>query len=270
MTENALWKSTIALRGRFRLCGRLSAVFIATALLCLADGLYASVRSGAEVLELLPGETVMFSGPASSQNPLMSDVSAEFSPVAPDVHFRLDGYFASYWFGSAMWRAAVYAESDARPGRYEMRVRFRASANAQKFLVVVWEDAAARQAGAASVIQRLMGIAPVAPGVACGLCGLLLGILTFFWGRNYLDALTKLGCSEIFRTSVQEEDCRVFCLANGLPIPRDGSACLVFSPKGEEIAQAVMRKSVKGVLELVTPVDVRVKNGCLAQLRRQP
>ena len=141
------WASCFILRRRMRSCGRASAVFIVAAFFCLADGLYSAVRVGSEVLELLPGQTLMLSGPSPLKNPLNSDFVARITPPGEDVRFTLEGFFASYWFGSAMWRGAVQADAGAEPGRRELLIRFRGAPakSAQKYSVIVWENEAVKR-----------------------------------------------------------------------------------------------------------------------------
>ncbi|MDR2574331.1 MAG: hypothetical protein LBC94_08355 [Desulfovibrio sp.] len=259
------------LRGRLHFCGRISAVFIAAALFCLADGLYAVIRMGSDVLELLPGQTLMVSGPSPLKNPQDGDITAQFSPSDDGLFFATEAYFASYWLGSAMWRGAVRADIAVRPGNRELTIRFRGipARGAQKFTVVVWENEEAQRAGDPSIIRRNTGVGPEWPGLACGVGGLLLGALTFLWGRRYIGVLSGIGCSEIFRVAVAGEECRIFCLANGLPVPREGSACRVFTPAGQELEGAVMQKAAKGILEFSIPKSVPVSRGCLVELRRR-
>jgi hypothetical protein len=254
-----------------RSCGRVSAVFIVAAIFCLADGLYSSVRVGADVLELLPGQTLMISGPSPLKNPLDSDLAAQITPPRDDVRFVLEGFFASYWFGSAMWRGAVQADAGAEPGRRELLIRFRGAPakSAQKFLVIVWESEDVKRAEDPSTVRRFTGVAPAMPGLVCGVAGLLFGGFTFFWGRRYLRNLSELGCSEVFRTAVTENDRRVFCLANDRKSRWEGVSCRVFTPEGEEIGRAVAQKTAKGILEFSMSKDAPVNTGCLVELRRQ-
>ncbi|MDR3320174.1 MAG: hypothetical protein LBS77_04445 [Desulfovibrio sp.] len=263
---------TLVLRRRRRLFGRVCAVFIAAALFCLADGLYSAVRVGSDVVELLPGRTLMLSGPSPMKTPLNSDFTAQISPDGDDLHFILEGFFASYWFGSAMWRGAVEIADNAKPGRYELLIKFRGSPakSAQKIFVVIWEDEAAMRAGSTSSVRRLTGVSPVVPGIVCGVVGLLLGIFTFLWGKQYLKTLSKLGYSEIFRVAVAGNDYRFFCLANGLRTPREGSHCHVFTPEGQELGQALTQTATKGILEFSIPKNIPVRSGCLVELHSQP
>ncbi|MDR3358208.1 MAG: hypothetical protein LBN96_05050 [Desulfovibrio sp.] len=249
----------------------MSAVFVAAAVFCLIDGLYSSVRVGSEVLELLPGQTLMVSGPSPLKNPLNSDFSARITPPGEDVRFILEGFFASYWFGSAMWRGAVRADAGAEPGRRELLIRFRGAPakSAQKFLVHVWESESVKRAEDPSVLRRLTGVTPAMPGIACGVAGLLFGAFTFFWGRRYLKNLSGFGCSEVFRTDITENERRVFCLANDRKSRWEGVSCRIFSPEGEEIGQAVAQKADKGILEFSMPKDAPVSAGCLVELRRR-
>jgi hypothetical protein len=268
--DTRLWASCFHLRRRMRLCGRASAVFVVAAFFCLADGLYSLVRVGADVLELLPGQTLMVSGPSPLKNPLNSDFIAQITPPGEDVRFVLEGFFASYWFGSAMWRGAVQAGADAEPGRRELLIRFRGATakSGQKFLVSIWESEEARRAEEPSAVRRLTGVSPAVPGLVCGVAGFLLGGFTFFWGRHYLKNLSGLGCSEVFRTVVTENDRRIFCLADDRKGRWEGVSCRILTPEGEEIGRAVAQKTTRGILEFSMSKDAPAGAGCLVELRR--
>jgi Glucose-6-phosphate isomerase len=68
----------------------------------MLDGLQGLVRSGADVIEVLPGGSVPISGPLTIKNPVNSDLNAQFSPANPSLSYDLEGFFAGYWFGNGM------------------------------------------------------------------------------------------------------------------------------------------------------------------------
>ncbi|MDR0815886.1 MAG: hypothetical protein LBN28_00565 [Desulfovibrio sp.] len=267
-SDNTLWQTCQAIRKRQRFFGRISAVFIAATLFCLADGLYSSVRVGSDVLELLPGQSLMFSGPSPYKNPLNSDVQVRITPEDSSLRFVLDGFFASYWFGSAMWRGSVQVDATALPGQHDLLIHFRGASpkSAQKFMVIVWEDKAAQRAGAASVTQRLTGVKPVLPGVFCGVVALAFCTLTYIWGRFYFNMLAKLGFSEILRVVQAVDGWRVFCLSYGRAVPREGALRRVLTMNSRPVGEAKVITFHKETLELSLPPDAKVSIGHIVEL----
>ena len=146
---------------RRRWCGAAASLLLCLAALTLVDGLVALMRSGSNRIELLAGQSERLSGPVASQDPVSGDMRLRLEPETAPVDFRLEGFFPSYWFGNGMWRGVVAARPDAAPGTYAFSIGFRGGGSPQKYEIVIWPDAAARRAGALSLIQAHTGLPPL-------------------------------------------------------------------------------------------------------------
>ncbi len=251
--DQKLWQTLCKTRSQQRSIGWLSAFLLAVALVGLIDGLLAHMRRGADLLELLPGDTLVLSGPLPLKNPVTNDLQARFLPEDAPLHFRLDEFFAGYWFGNGMWRGTVTAEPLAEQGSYALRVWFRgtASSSAQTFKVRVWEDASARRAGSTSFIHRLTGWNPFVLAAGCGIIALLCGGCVYLLGRRSARLAAALGCGEVFRLRLEDGGCRLWCLLHGLKAPAAGQTCTVLDAQGNALGEATVDVQRKGVLELL-------------------
>ena len=149
-SSNSFWQALPALKERQRRTGLLAALVLGLAVLVLVDGLQALMRAGSYHLDIVAGQGTMLSGPIGIDKPRDSDLLVSVTPEGAPLSFRLDGFFASYWFGNGMWRGEIVAEQGATPGTYALSVRVRgtpASAT-QRYEVTVWSDAASLRQGA--------------------------------------------------------------------------------------------------------------------------
>ena len=146
-TPLSFWQTLPALKERQRRTGLLAALVLGLAVLVLADGLQGLMRAGSSHLDIIAGQGTMLSGPIGIDKPRDSDLLVSVAPEGAPLAFRLDGFFASYWFGNAMWRGEIVAEHGAAPGTYTLSVRVRgtpASAT-QRYEITVWSDTARRR-----------------------------------------------------------------------------------------------------------------------------
>ena len=107
------WQNCLQTRAKQRYWGALCALLLGFVMLGMLDGLQGLARSGADVIEVLPGGSVPISGPLTIKNPVNSDLKAQFTPETPALVYELEGFFSGYWFGNGMWRAAVRADAKA-------------------------------------------------------------------------------------------------------------------------------------------------------------
>lgn len=267
--DRNLWQASRKIRSRQRGLGLLCAFLLAVTFAGLIDGLLAHMRTGSDFLELLPGEVLVLSGPLPLKNPVTGDVEAQFLPENAPLHFRLDEFFAGYWFGNGMWRAELTAEPLAEQGAYALRIRFRGKAPSteQTFTVRVWEDATARRAGSASFIYRFTGWNPFALAAICGVIALFCGCCVYLLGRRYGRLLAALGCGEVFRLRLEDGGCRLWCVLYGLKAPPAGQTCMVLDARGKALGKATVEAQRKGVLELLMREPEGVLPGSLVCLR---
>lgn len=201
-----------------RWCGAVASLLLCLAAVTLVDGLVALMRSGSTRIELLGGQSESLSGPVASKNPVLEDLRLHLTPETAPVDFRLEGFFPSYWFGNGMWRGAVSARPDATPGTYGLSVGFRGGGSPQNYDIVIWASAAARQAGALSLVQAYAGLPPLRLAPALALAGVAAGLLTWLSGRAAAALLRRHGLSEIFRIQkIQNANGafhRIWCVAD--------------------------------------------------------
>lgn len=283
------WHNCLQTRARQRYWGALCALLLGFALLGMFDGLQGLARSGADVIEMLPGGSVSISGPLTIKNPVGSDLKAQFSGEDSGLVYDLEGFFSGYWFGNGMWRGSVRADTAAEPGSYGLNIAFRgaAASTTQRYTVIVHADETAMRAASTSYLRRITGYNPFV--LAAGFCGLALlaGVVVFRLGSRYIRQLTHLGCGEIVRVQhaaehaaggAQEQSGRVWCLLYGLRAPAKGTTCAVYDAQGMPLCTARADEARKGTLELnfesfsnpaadAGAPDTAVRPGCLVQLR---
>ena len=287
-TNTRGWQICRQTRMRQRYWGALCALLLGFVMLGMLDGLQGLARSGADVIEVLPGGSVAISGPLTIKNPVNSDLKAQFTPENSTLAYDLEGFFAGYWFGNGMWRAAVRADADVQPGSYGLKVVFRGApaSTTQNYTITVYADATAMRAASTSYLRRITGYNPFV--LAAGCCGLALlaGVVVYRLGCSYIRQLTTLGCGEVVRVqseTAKEQQPRpdhIWCMLYGLRAPAAGTLCAVYDAQGAHIGHARATEANKGTLELnfdsfTTPAadagaaSNAVRPGCLVQLRPQ-
>ena len=190
-SSNSFWQALPALKERQRRTGLLAALVLGLAVLVLVDGLQALMRAGSYHLDIVAGQGTMLSGPIGIDKPRDSDLLVSVTPEGAPLSFRLDGFFASYWFGNGMWRGEIVAEQGATPGTYALSVRVRgtpASAT-QRYEVTVWSDAASQRQGAYSLTVSLLGFNPFWLSGILACIGIVPGLLSFLSGRRIVRLL---------------------------------------------------------------------------------
>ena len=280
------WQKCLQTRMRQRFWGAISALLLGFVMLGMLDGLQGLARSGADVIEVLPGGSVPISGPLTIKNPVNSDLKAQFTPETPALVYDLEGFFAGYWFGNGMWRAAVRADALVEPGNYGLKVVFRGApaSTTQNYKITVYADGAAMRAASTSYLRRITGYNPFV--LAAGCCGLALlaGVVVYRLGCSYIRQLTNLGCGEVVRVQAETGNAQqarhghIWCLLYGLRAPASGTLCAVYDAQGAHLGHARVAEAKKGTLELnfdsfaSTAADAgaassAVRPGCLVQLR---
>ena len=239
-SSNSFWQALPALKERQRRTGLLAALVLGLAVLVLVDGLQALMRAGSYHLDIVAGQGTMLSGPIGIDKPRDSDLLVSVTPEGAPLSFRLDGFFASYWFGNGMWRGEIVAEQGATPGTYALSVRVRgtpASAT-QRYEVTVWSDAASLRHGAYSLTVSLLGFNPFWLSGILACIGVVPGLLSFLSGRRIVRLLWYAGFSEVFRTDSKKEG------------PAEGALCEVVDAGGQLLGRARLEKKAATCMEL--------------------
>lgn len=245
--------------------GRIAGTFLAIALIALFDGLLSRMRAGVNELEFLPGQTIVLSGPVALKNPLNSDVMAGFSPPGAPFHFELEGFFTGYWFGNGMWRGRITASDHADPGQYVLNIRFRGAPaqSIQKYELLLFASEETMQAASRSLIRRWLNGNPFIIAACCGGMGILLGLMTYWFGRRFDQELSSLGLAQIYASDGAD----IWCLAPQSLAPAQGNARMVLDAEGRICAEARCGKWQKGKLKLTLMDDKAPPAGALVCLR---
>ena len=287
-TNTRGWKNCLQTRMRQRFWGAICAMLMGFVMLGMLDGLQGLARSGADVIEVLPGGSAAISGPLTIKNPVNSDLKAQFTPESSALVYDLEGFFSGYWFGNGMWRATVRADAYAQPGDYSLKVVFRRApaSTTQNYKITVYADTVAMRAASTSYLRRITGYNPFV--LAAGCCGLALlaGVVVYRLGCSYIRQLTALGCGEVVRVQpqsgkgAQAQPGHIWCMLYGLRAPAAGTLCAVYDAQGAQLGHARAAEANKGTLELnfdslTSPAadagatSYAVRPGCLVQLRPQ-
>lgn len=250
LLENPLWHKALMERKRQRVIGAASGVFLTIALLAMLDGLIAQMREGDQLLQLLPGQAVTISGPVRFQNPLERDLVARFTPENAPLEFRLEGFFSGYWFGNGMWRGTITAAEKADAGDFDLRISFLGApaSTTQIYKIEIFSDAMALRAASPSLLRRFTGLNPFLMAAWTGVCGVLLGIVTYIFGRRYNDLLTRLGLSEICASDPRNS--LIWCIIPKDMCPHFGLDRMVLDANGHVVAEARTLEWKKGRLQL--------------------
>lgn len=232
------WALLRKLRMGQKWLGNIAAIFFAIALAAMADGLIAGMRAGSTRLEMLPGEQLAISGPAAVKNPLPSDVVARFNPPDCPLEFQLEGFFTGYWFGSGMWRGIISASAEPSHIACQLAVSFRGmpSKSAQNYEINIFENARDMQNASLSLMRRFMGIQPFQLAAACAFAGLLLGILTYGFGRVYVKKLLLNGLIPVY--SPAPDGVSFLCVAARSAFVAGQKSYPVFDEVGWKIGEA--------------------------------
>ena len=251
-TPLSFWQTLPALKERQRRTGLLAALVLGLAVLVLADGLQGLMRAGSSHLDIIAGQGTMLSGPIGIDKPRDSDLLVSVAPEGAPLAFRLDGFFASYWFGNAMWRGEIVAEHGAAPGTYTLSVRVRGTpANAtQRYEITVWSDAARLRQGSFSLTVSLLGFNPFWLSGILACIGIVPGLLSFLCGRRIVRLLWQAGFSEVFRTAPQKDgSLLLWCPGSRKEGPAEGALCEVVDAGGRRLGRARLEKKAATCME---------------------
>lgn len=269
-TRSLSKRSSLAqMRDSQKRAGLWSALFFMLALLALLDGLQAIVRGDAYQLDMLPGMSESISGPCPAATPTESDLVVEIYPSDAPLHFDFEGFFASYWIGTGMWRATIHTSQEAYRSHSTVQVSFKNSTVTKplEFKIQIWEDRAALQAGALSWIKKLTGQNPFFMALVLGLAGSLCGIANFRLSRRVQTEYRRMGYSEIFRikTGYKAEDPTMIWSLPFIDAPRPGEMFEITDAHGEHMGEARVRQQHKTALELRLICGEGITPGCMVR-----
>ena len=184
-----------------KMLGWLALLFILAAFASLVDGLTAEMRRGPDRLDVVAGSETPLSGPIPVKKAELDDFYVQGNAPDGQVRLVLDDFFASYWFGSGMWRGRIVVGDNPGIGEYHMTVAFRDAPpkGAQNYRVVVWADEDSLREGSFSWVVRTFGRSPFGVAGAFAPVGLLLGAVNFLVGWRRAKLLQLAGCGEVYK-----------------------------------------------------------------------
>ncbi len=239
-------------------------LFFLAGFAALVDGLVAEMRMGMNRLDVLPGTETPVSGPVPTKNARHADFYVQGNAPDGQVRLVLDDFFASYWFGSGMWRGRFVVGDAPGIGDYPFVVEFKDAPprSAQNYYVVVWPDADSMRAGSFSFVYRETGVKPFLVAAVMGIVGLLLGLVNFLLGRYWAGQLRTAGCGEVYKVvRVNDGQTDVTCSIGADGGMAAGQECLICRPEGEPVARARVSQCDPRHATLALPADSGVRAG---------
>lgn len=225
--ETPDWKLFTQARSRQQVTGLFTAVVLVLTLCILIDGLLSEMRGGGSYrLEMLTGTSMQISGPVTgSFSPTEEDM--EYFPIPSDapVSFSFDAFFASYWFGTSMWRGQVVVPETAAPGTYAIAIGVKGtpSSQHQTYTICVAPTREELDAQSLSLFRRTFGMNPFWVAAALGALGLTCALGAFVLGYRCDTILRALGLAEVFKVRTDGEFLRVYTVTGKRDVASDRS-----------------------------------------------
>lgn len=198
MTRHALaaWRNLAAWLG---------AACLFLVLACLVDGSQAGGRKDPGVNELLPGQSLIISGPMPADAEKLDQLLLRSDTGGLDL--RLVETYSGFWMGGQLWRAEVSIPATLAPGDYFVALSARNETSpklTQHFTLRVFPDQRALDRTSLSLVTRAMGASPFV--LAAGLLplGVAFGAASTLLSRQLAAALRAEGLGQVVR--VQKTD----------------------------------------------------------------
>jgi hypothetical protein len=191
-----VWKSRISRAGALLFC-----LF----LISLADGGVAYLRQPFNGFSVIPGDSVMLTGPMAPGVYAVEGMNFETS--SPLVLISIDEVISGFWMGGKMWRGTIVLSPEIAPGSYSVSVfgkedGKRVRANSFKF--IVYKDRETRIASSKSIIQRYSGVSPLVPAGFFLLMGLLASACLYLISGKEDRLRASRGEAEVFLVKTGE------------------------------------------------------------------
>ena len=269
--SSPLWSLWQSRRTQQLLAGKLCACLFLCALLALFDGLQTLLRTDADEITLLAGQSDGISGPCPLQNPVRSDLEVRFNPADTALSFELEGFFAGYLIGNGMWRGNIIAPKELATADVSLVVAFKGSPKGQKFRIHVYASEDDLRSQTPSLILRYFGLQAFAVAAIFAMAALLPALINVALGRKNLKLLQELRLAEIFRVQSKPTDkgeaLFLWCSAKGGEQLRNGQTLPVFAISGEPLGEAAIVSQEKKVFCLSMQTALPVSSGCLVYLK---
>lgn len=220
----------------YKLSGWVAMLVFLAGFAILVDGLVAEMRRGPNRLDVTANSETALSGPIPVKKAELEDFHVQGDSPDGQVKLVLDDFFASYWFGSGMWRGRLVVGDNPGLGEYPFVIEFKDAPvrSAQQYKVVVWPTIAALRSGSESWVMRELDWNPFGLAAIVIPAALFLGLINFLLGRHWAHSLAANGYGEVFKT-IRAKDSPIIEVSFGMGERegiRLGQHCYFYSPDG--------------------------------------
>lgn len=199
---------------RLRL-GRFSAMCMLLAALGIVDALSTLMQRDFNRFDLLPGEVEQVTGPMPPDTTEIEElriyVKSDAVKMKDDVKLVPEEIYKGFWFGGQMWKGRLEASPAAQPGEYRLAVinenedpaLINDSQISSKthpslsYKLVIWANAIERQKASDSILIRYLDTGPFIFAAFFAFCGILIGVISWWWTEKTYRILASEGRSTI-------------------------------------------------------------------------
>ncbi len=246
------------------LASKAGAVFCAMALVTLLDGLLVHFREPANMVKVLPGESVQVNGELTDEARRVEELT--FISDTDQLQVSFEAIHKGYFLGGDMWRGRLLVSPQIAPGEYHLAVLPRESSSprrAPSFRILVFPDAFSLQKTSTSLIRRYLGISPFAVAAGC-LPGILLafGLVYYLAGRREA-LLAQEGKAEVYRVLRREGGYEIRFALGTVHGMGAGVRVRVFDEQGQSVGLAQVEESNETDSLAVITADQEIRTGFL-------
>lgn len=249
----------------YKLSGWVAMLVFLAGFAILVDGLVAEMRRGPNRLDVTPQSETPLSGPIPVKKAELEDFYVQGNSPDGQVKLILDDFFASYWFGSGMWRGRLVVGDNPGIGEYPFVIQFEGAParSAQQYKVIVWPSRTALRTGSESWVMRELDWNPFGLAAIVIPSALFLGLINFLFGRHWAHTLAAAGYGEVFKT-IRGKDSPIIEVSFSLG-EKDGvfmgQKCYFYQPDGTYADSGEVVMCEPGHAAVNLPVGTRVTSG---------
>jgi hypothetical protein len=250
--------------------GRLGMLAGAVALIGVIDGLAASLRTPANLVEALPGQTVPVDGPLAQDINSAQELTAITD--SPLLKVTVDEVHRGYFLGGARWRGSLTVSPEAKPGKYAFTVeaKARGAANPElAFRVDLYPDAASIRQVSRSMITQALGISPYFVAALAAPWIFASFGLVFWLSRRCESLLHQLGQAEIYQVRQGEGEYLVAFALGTQDGVRPGDRLQILDDEGQTIGSVEVTEATATDAQGSAQADRPLMPGCLVSKERK-
>ncbi|MBF0468598.1 MAG: hypothetical protein HQK61_06895 [Desulfamplus sp.] len=238
----------------------------------ILDGLIASYRKPANDIDIIIERPIEMIGKVYGKVTTPDDII--FISDSPNLALLLDkDIFSSHWFGEDMWRGELKANSSLRPGKYNIKIKFRDVSmiklddrekveKLSVYTVNVHSDAKAMRQSDLSLIKRFTGISPWSIAIAFFPIIVIAGGLIFIISGKLDAQMAQKGMAEIYRVSRHSRGLEVFFGLGRTHGLEAGEKMHLFNESGDLVTELVVENIGKETSSAVIDMP-KIRPGCM-------